>query len=312
MVFPRTGWNIMDNDQRIQYRLLQPFVRIFSRRNSILWISLCLMFMAAFLGILASSLPGESALDRISKTGVIRIGYAGEAPFAWRSESSVVTGEAPEVARAVLKKMGIRTIEWVEVDFASLIPMLQAGRFDMIAAGMFISPEREGQIAFSLPTACMESALLVQKNNPLGLSSYRDIAGRSDVVLAVLKGAVEMEQAIHAGIPQNRILAFPDPELAVRAMRHDMAHAFALTGPSVTFLAGVHADMERALPFDGGGRVTGCSAFGFRMEERDLLAHFDRMLKTYVGSQEHRKLVASFGFTEENVAFAVRFGAGEE
>ena len=73
----------------------------------------------------------ETTLQRIQREGVVRIGYANEAPYAYADEKSGrLTGEAPEIARVVLKQMGIERIEGVLTEFGSLIPGLKAQRPD--------------------------------------------------------------------------------------------------------------------------------------------------------------------------------------
>ena len=84
----------------------------------------------------------ETTLERAKAQGFIRVGFANEAPFGYATPDGKLTGEAPEVAKAVLAKMGIPQVDGVLTEFGSLIPGLKAGRFDIIAAGMFINPKR--------------------------------------------------------------------------------------------------------------------------------------------------------------------------
>ncbi len=53
-------------------------------------------------------------------------------------------------------------------EFGSLIPGLQAGRFDIIAAGMFVNPKRCEQVQFSEPTYGIGQAFLVAEGQPEG------------------------------------------------------------------------------------------------------------------------------------------------
>ena len=96
---------------------------------------------------LAGALAGtpalaQSTLERAKADGYIRVGFANEAPFGFATPDGELTGEAPEVAKAVLAKMGINEVDGVLTEFGSLIPGLKAGRFDIIAAGMFVNPAR--------------------------------------------------------------------------------------------------------------------------------------------------------------------------
>lgn len=50
-------------------------------------------------------------LEQARQAGSIRIGIANEAPYGFADSSGKVTGEAPEVARAVFKNMGINGVQ---------------------------------------------------------------------------------------------------------------------------------------------------------------------------------------------------------
>src|ERR671919_429881 len=132
----------------------------------------------------------ETTLERVKAQGFIRVGFANEAPFGYATPDGKLTGEAPEVAKAVLAKIGIPQVDGVLTEFGSLIPGLKAGRFDIIAAGMFVNPARCNEIAFSEPSYGIGQAMLVPAGNPKGLKDYSSIKENSDLKLAVMAGAV--------------------------------------------------------------------------------------------------------------------------
>ncbi|MEX0835274.1 MAG: transporter substrate-binding domain-containing protein, partial [Nitriliruptor sp.] len=72
----------------------------------------------------------------------VTLGVANEVPFGSVGEDGEATGIGPDVARAVLDEMGIAVNDAQVVEFGELIGGLQAGNFDIITAGMYISPER--------------------------------------------------------------------------------------------------------------------------------------------------------------------------
>src|SRR5918999_3419571 len=95
---------------------------------------------------------GGGALGRIRDAGSVRVGFANEQPYGFRDRSGNLTGEAPELARAIFRAMGVDQLQPVLAkSFDALIPGLAAQQYDIIAAGMFITPERCQQIAFSNP-----------------------------------------------------------------------------------------------------------------------------------------------------------------
>lgn len=270
---------------------------------------LCLILLLAAVGLTACTRKSEDTLERVRREGVVRIGYANEAPYAYvEGDSQTLTGEAPEVARHVLRQMGVDQVEGVLTEFGSLVPGLRAGRFDMIAAGMYITPSRCEQIDFSEPTYCIGEAFIVRAANPLDLHSYEDVAQHSTARIGVVAGAVELNYARAVGIPEDRIVIFPDAASAVEGLQADRIDAYAGTSTTVqNFLkvAGEDAGIERANPFTDpvidGKSVRGCGAFGFRKQDAAFRDEFNRHLKSFVGTPEHLRLIEKFGFSKRDL-----------
>jgi len=248
--------------------------------------------------IVAIGTAAAGTLDDARKKGSIRIGFANEAPFGYATPSGAATGEAPEIAKHVFKKMGIAKVEAVLTEWASLIPGLRAKRFDVIAAGMFITPARCKQVAFSNPTYRLGQGFLVKTGNPKNLHSYADLAASSNARLAIMAGAVERSYAAKAGVPDDRILTLPDQVSMLSAVRFGRADAAALTALSVRRMAAKGGDrVESASPFTTPEHAYGFGAFAFRKSDTALREQFDNKLATFIGSKAHLALVAPFGFT---------------
>lgn len=268
-----------------------------------------LALVAALAGGCREAAPeGETVLERIERTGVVRVGYANEAPYAYLDpETGEVTGEAPEVARAALEGLGVREVEGVLTEFGSLIPGLAAGRFDMIAAGMYVTPERCREIDFSEPTYCIGEAFVVAAGNPLGLHGYGDVADDPQATLGVVAGTVERGYARALGVPDDRVVVFPDAPSALAGVEAGRVDAYAGTSLTVADLLTKRAGtaLERAEPFTqpviDGEPARGCGAFGFRLEDDAFRQAVDRQLADYLGSTEHLDLVEPFGFTEDEL-----------
>ena len=193
----------------------------------------------ALAGAAFTSLPAQaqSTLERAKADGYIRVGFANEAPFGFATPDGKLTGEAPEVAKAVLAKMGIAQVDGVLTEFGSLIPGLKAGRFDIIAAGMFINPKRCAEINFSEPSYGIGQAMLVAKGNPKGVKDYSTFKDTPDLKLAVMAGAVEGGYAKDAGVAPEQIVSLPDQSSLVAAVQSGRADAAALTALSIADMA---------------------------------------------------------------------------
>ncbi|WP_119387778.1 ectoine/hydroxyectoine ABC transporter substrate-binding protein EhuB [Taklimakanibacter lacteus] len=250
---------------------------------------------------LAPSALAETTLERAKAQGFIRIGFANEAPFGFATPDGKLTGEAPEVAKAVLAKMGIAQVDGVLTEFGSLIPGLKAGRFDIIAAGMFINPKRCNEIAFSEPSYGIGQAMLVRKGNPKAIKDYSTFKDNSALKLAVMAGAVEVGYAKDAGVAQDQLVILPDQSSLVAAVQSDRADGAALTALSIADMAKKGEGVESTTPFGevAGKSVKGHGGFGFRKEDTDLYEAFNKELKAFLGTPEHLALVTPLGFGKD-------------
>ena len=130
---------------------------------------LILTGLALGLGLLIALIlfrSPDDSLANLRARGVIRIGYAIEAPYAYLADDGNVTGLDPEVARMVANRLGIPRIEWRLMEFDALLAGLKSGQYDVTAAGLFITPERARQVIFSQPTFQARPGLLVNPAIP--------------------------------------------------------------------------------------------------------------------------------------------------
>ncbi len=271
-------------------------------RRSLLWFTS--LFLVGSLVAVGCSGGGGSTLEQAQESGTLKVGFANEAPYGYQDpDTGELTGEAPEVARAVLAEMGIGEIEGVLTEFGSLIPGLQAGRYDMIAAGMYIQPERCEQIAFSDPSYSIGEGFIVAAGNPKELNSYDDIK-ESDAIFGVVAGTVEQRYAEALEIPEERVEILPDAPSAVEAVKAGRIDAYGGTALTVQDLVDkdTSGEVEKADPFEDpvieGEDVRGYGAFGFRQEDEEFRDAFNEELNAFVGTDEHLELVRPFGFTE--------------
>jgi polar amino acid transport system substrate-binding protein len=250
---------------------------------------------------------GQAAADVLAEArqaGYIRVGFANEVPYGYADEAGELTGEAPTVAREVMSRLDVPEIDGVLTEFGSLIPGLEAGRFDIVAAGMFITPERCQQVIFSDPDYCAQQAFLVREGNPLGLTDYEAVAANPQARLGVLTGAVEGDQARAAGVADSQISELADPPSLLEGLLADRIDALGLTTITVNNLletAGANAGVEATEPFTAvvdGVEQLGCGAFAFRQSDQAFRDAFNDVLNEMKDAGEIVPLVEEFGFAE--------------
>jgi polar amino acid transport system substrate-binding protein len=232
------------------------------------------------------------------------MGFANEAPYGYATPKGEITGESPEIARVIFKEMGIKEVDGVLVPFRGLIPGLQAHRFDIVAAGMFVTPDRCKQVLFSEPTYSTAQSLLVPKGNPKNIHAFADFLKNRSLKVGVVGGGVLAKQLPIFGLNEDQVVIYPDGLSGRAAVEAGRIDGWAATGLTIQQLVDSSggAPVERAQPFEDiviqGVNTRGYGAFAFRKEDVEFHAEFNRLLKKFIGTPEHLKLVRQFGFTE--------------
>ncbi len=174
----------------------------------------------------------ETTLERARREGVIRVGFANESPFAFATPDGKLTGESVEVARAVFKAIGIAEMEGVLTEFGSLIPGLQAKRFDVITAGMFMLPARCEQVLFGDPDYQIVDAMIVQKGNPKNIHSPMDVAADSSIKVGTGAGYSNVEQLQAVGVKDDQMVLFPDGPSGIAGLQAGRIDVWTSTAPA--------------------------------------------------------------------------------
>ena len=262
-----------------------------------------LLFIALITGLslwLVEAGAPSGAASRLQHGAALRVGFAVEAPYAFIDEHGQVTGEAPEIFRRMAQRLGVERIDWIRMDFASLLPELEVGRIDAVAAGMFITPERQRVAAFSRPTASVRAAIVVRTNeNRLPLRPVaNDVRQAQTLRWVTMHDAAENGLLLQTGVTQKQISTVPTAERGLRVVAEGQADALAISAVTAWKLVTQHPQWPLEVRVIGDAPV-GWPAFVFRLEDEALRDAFDRELQGFLGSDAHTELVRSFGFTSE-------------
>ena len=265
--------------------------------------------LLAFMILAASIAPvhAEDTLSRIKKDGVVRIGFANEAPWSFAKSDGTIAGADYELAKLVFEKIGVPNLEGVLTKFGSLIPGLKANRFDVVVAGFYIRPARCEQVAFSEPTVAVGDAIVVKAGNPKKIHSYKDVVDNPAIKLGGVVGAATAQNAKNAGIPESQVVMFPDFVSAVSALkagRVDGALQTAITAET-TVRAANDPTIERALPFEQavikGKPTINYAGYALRPEDKELLQAVNAQISKVIGSPEHIEILEKHSITKNEI-----------
>jgi polar amino acid transport system substrate-binding protein len=251
----------------------------------------------------------QSLLEELQESGEITIGIANEVPFGFVGDDGEATGAAPDVARAVLTELGITEINAEVVEFGQLIGGLQAGQFDLIAAGMYINAERIEQILFSDPDYCITEGLAVAEGNPNGIENYQSFVDNPDLTLAVATGTVEVGYAEDAGIPDSQLRVEQNIDAMFAALEAEEVDAAAGTSATVAQQVETRSGIEAVEPFfprDADGNETlPCGGYGFRLDNQEFRDAFNDVLNDLQADGTTVELITAYdGFSLEDVELA--------
>lgn len=272
------------------------------------WLTLSLAATLLLGACSSNGNEGEAnTLEKAKDEGYITVGFAGENPYAYRDEDGELTGEAVEIARTILSRLGIEEMKGELTEFGGLIAGLEAKRFDMITAGMFINPERCEAVAFADPEYSIGEGLAVISGNPLGLNSYKAIADNKEAKVAVMTGAVEIGYLEANGVTESQMVLVPDQNAAISALQSGRADAMTMTGPALQSRLDEAGDsnLERVMDFEqpmvDGESVRGYGASAFRDEDTELRDAFNAELAKMKENGELLQILQQFGFTEQEL-----------
>ena len=100
----------------------------------------------AAMGLLAGC--GNDKPKMTQQEGVLRVGSETTFPPFEFTEGDKYVGFDVDLSEAIAKKLGLK-MEFKSMGFDALIPAVQSGDIDMIAAGINATPEREKALDFS-------------------------------------------------------------------------------------------------------------------------------------------------------------------
>lgn len=242
-------------------------------------------------------------LKAIQEKGVLRIAVANEIPYGYMDMNGEAKGVGPDVAKHIAKALGIKKIEWSTTNFGSLIPGLQANRFDMVAAEMAILPQRCEQVLFSEPNSSYGEGLLVAKGNPKNIHDYASFATSGNKI-AIMAGADQLDMLQALKVPETQIVTISNNADAISTVSTGRADGYAATSLTVGELASKSDKVELASDFAdpviNGEPVRSWGGFVFSKESESLRDAVNTELAKFKKTPEWEKIMTQYGFSAED------------
>ena len=117
---------------------------------------------------------GSDELTTVTEGKLIMATNAEFPPYEYYDGDNIVGIDA-EVAELIAQKLGL-TLEIADIDFDSIVPGVQTGKYDMGMAGMTVNEERQQKVNFTDPYAKGVQVVIVKEGG--SVASLDDIKGK--------------------------------------------------------------------------------------------------------------------------------------
>jgi L-cystine transport system substrate-binding protein len=220
----------------------------------------------------AGSPQAGTSLEEIQDAGVITVGTEGTyRPFTFHEGGSgELTGYDVEVMEAVAEELGVE-VQFEETQWDAIFAGLDAGRFDVIANQVSITPEREADYAFSKPYT-VSPGVIVVKDGDTSISSFDDLTGKTTAQSLTSNW---YELAKDSGAEIQDVEGWAEAVALLKQGRVD-----ATVNDELTFLDYQETEGDTSLEIAATTDDEAHNAFTFRKGSDDLVAAVDKALGT--------------------------------
>lgn len=238
---------------------------------------------------------GTGLLAKLRAAKKVRVGLANQPPFSGITPDGKLIGMSPTLCQTIMTRLGVPEMEGTVATYGELVPGMQAGRWDFIAASLTITKARCAQVAFSDPILFDGGSIVSLKGaiaNPP--KTVAELIARKFAV-GVQSGGNHSRVLLAAGIdPANMLQFSSDVSIIDGLVAKRIQVAFASSSGMKNTYRKRKLEVDMTFPV-ADDPVHG-SACAFRQTDTDLYAAFQEQLGLMKKSGEWQKLAASFGF----------------
>ncbi len=183
--------------------------------------------MVTFLA--TPAIKAQNTLDKIVKSGEIKIGMTGnQPPFAVMSKSGNLIGYEVEIATLLAQAMKVE-LKIEQMPFSELLPSLKSGKIDAVMSGMTITPERNLEVAFLGPYTVSGKSILT-RSTKLSEAQDANAINQTDVKLVTLGGSTS-EVFVKNYLPNTNLTLVDNYDQAVDMLLNDQVDALVADYP---------------------------------------------------------------------------------
>ncbi|MGO4560272.1 transporter substrate-binding domain-containing protein [Mesorhizobium sp. 2RAF21] len=139
--------------------------------------------------LFAPATPGDGSLKQAQEKGITVCAQLNIKPIDFiDTETGKVIGLEPDIMAIAAEQLGIKSVDYVNINFGALIPALQADKCTIVMGGIATRSDRAAAagIKYATPYFVWADTMIVLKDS--GIKSEADLKGK---VISVLAGSTE-------------------------------------------------------------------------------------------------------------------------
>ncbi|MBQ1504722.1 MAG: amino acid ABC transporter substrate-binding protein [Oscillospiraceae bacterium] len=234
---------------------------------------LAVLMLAACLS--ACSGDGKKTVDTVKKAGQLVMATSPDfPPFEELQSDGTVAGIEIDVMNIICEKLGVK-LKIEQMDFDSVLPGVQAGKYDVGVSGISVTENRKKNTLFTDPYCLAAQAIVVTADSPI--ASKADLTGKK---ISVQTGTTAEEFCMAEGYDVNSYAANSDAELALVTGKVDAWVIDDLTAAEMVEI--YNAENEDQLVILSDAMTTEPYAFAFAFGSEELVAEINKIVNGLV------------------------------
>ena len=249
-------------------------------------------FLAAALALtmvlaLAACGSGNSSVDTNTASGsaegktVVTVATSPDFPPFESLDGSEVVGIEVDILQAITGKLGLE-MQLEQMDFESVIPGVQAGKFDIGMSGITITEDRQKNCDFTNPYFMASQAIVVTPDSPITCKA--DLEGKK---VSVQTGTTAEEYCMDNGY---EVLAFTANNDAASALTTGKVDAWVVDNEVAVALAA-----QQGLTVLDEAMTSEPYAFAFAKGSDELVQSFNEAVQKLMDDGSVQKIFDKYG-----------------
>ncbi len=150
-------------------------------------------------------------MERINKTGTIRVGYDPEQmPFSYFNTVGELVGFDIDMAHKLARDFEWN-IEFLPIHSDTLAKQLQTGVYDIVMSGIAMTPDRLNKMAFSTPYLDTTSALIVEDFRKDEFDTVDKVRKLQKLIIAIHASDRNLKEGLKQLYPNAQIVTLDSP-----------------------------------------------------------------------------------------------------